>query len=54
MARAFDDPTLKTHMANAGMNPWLGTPEDMGRLVKSEMARYAKIIQSAGIPKDAI
>ena len=53
-AKALDDPTLQKHMANAGMDPWLGTPEDMGALLKSEMARYAKIIQSAGIRKDAL
>ena len=54
IARAFDDPALRTHMANAGMEPWLGTPEDMGNLIKSEMERYAKIIKSAGIRKDAL
>jgi hypothetical protein len=26
----------------------------MGKLVRSEMSRYAKIIQSAGIKKDAL
>lgn len=54
LVRVYDDPTLRKHMANAGMNPWLGRPEDMGNLVKSEMTRYAKIIQSAGIKKDAL
>ena len=54
ITRAFDDPALKNHMANAGMDPWLGTPEEMGALVKSEMVRYAKIIKSAGIKKDAL
>lgn len=54
IARAFDDPALRNHMANAGMDPWLGTPEDMGNLVRSEMGRYAKIIQAAGIKKDAL
>jgi len=54
VARAFDDPALRKQMANAGMNPWLGSPADMGNLVRSEMARYAKIIQSAGIKKDAL
>ena len=54
VARAFDDPALQKHMANAGMDPWLGTPEEMGSLVRSEMARYAKIIKSAGIKKDAL
>jgi tripartite-type tricarboxylate transporter receptor subunit TctC len=53
-AKALDDAALRKHMANAGMDPWLGTPEDMGKLVRSEMARYAKIIQSAGIKKDAL
>ena len=52
--RAFDDPALKQHMAAAGMDPWLGSPEEMGNLVKSEMARYAKIIKAAGIKKDAL
>jgi tripartite-type tricarboxylate transporter receptor subunit TctC len=54
VAKAMDDPALRKHMANAGMDPWLGTPEDMGALLKSEMARYSKIIQSAGIKKDAL
>jgi tripartite-type tricarboxylate transporter receptor subunit TctC len=53
-ARAYDDPALMKNMAAAGMDPWLGTPEDMASLLKSEMARYAKIIQSAGIKKDAL
>jgi tripartite-type tricarboxylate transporter receptor subunit TctC len=54
VAKAFDDPTLRQHMSAAGMDPWLGTPEDMGSLLRSEMSRYSKIIQSAGIKKDAL
>lgn len=54
VAKALDDRTLRQHMANVGMDPWLGSPEEMGRLVRSEMGRYAKIIQSAGIKKDAL
>jgi tripartite-type tricarboxylate transporter receptor subunit TctC len=53
-AKALEDATLQKHMANAGMDPWSGTPEDMGALLKNEMARYAKIIQSSGIKKDAL
>jgi len=53
IAKAFADPVLRKHMASAGMEPWLGTPEDMGNLIRSEMGRYAKIIESAGIKKDA-
>jgi tripartite-type tricarboxylate transporter receptor subunit TctC len=54
VAQAYKDPALMKHMAAAGMDPWLGTPEEMGALLKREMARYAKIIQSAGIKKDAL
>jgi tripartite-type tricarboxylate transporter receptor subunit TctC len=52
--KAYEDPALLKHMAAAGMDPWLGTPEQMGTLLKSEMARYAKIIAAAGIKKDAL
>ena len=54
VAKALDDRTLRQHMANVGMDPWLGSPEEMGKLVRSEIGRYAKIIQSAGIKKDAL
>jgi tripartite-type tricarboxylate transporter receptor subunit TctC len=54
VAKALDDPTLRQHMSNAGMDPWLGTPEEMGSLLRNEINRYAKIIQSAGIRKDAL
>jgi tripartite-type tricarboxylate transporter receptor subunit TctC len=52
--RALEDPALRQYMANAGMDPWLGSADDMGKLLRSEMARYAKIIQAAGIKKDAL
>ena len=48
-AKAFNDGALKQHMSAAGMDPWLGTPEDMANLLRTEMTRYRKIIQAAGI-----
>ena len=52
LTKAYADPALLKQMASAGMEPWLGTPEEMGSLIRSEMSRYAKIIESAGIRKD--
>lgn len=52
LTKAYADPALLKQMAGAGMEPWLGTPEEMGSLIRSEMSRYAKIIESAGIKKD--
>ncbi|HEV7802701.1 MAG TPA: tripartite tricarboxylate transporter substrate binding protein [Burkholderiales bacterium] len=54
VAKALQDPALRQQMANAGMDPWLGTPDDLGALLRNETVRYSKIIQSAGIKKDAL
>lgn len=51
-AKAFEDPELLQRMSNAGMDPWLGTPEEMGNLLRGEIARFAKIVQSAGLKKE--
>ena len=50
--RALQDPELLRQMTTAGMDPWLGTPEEMGSLVKSEIARYAKVAAAAGLKKE--
>ena len=39
-------------MAAAGIDPWPGTPEQLGALLKSEMARYATIVEAAKLPKE--
>lgn len=49
--KALRDPELLTRMGNAGMDPWLGTPDELGKLVKSEIARFSKLAQSAGLKK---
>jgi tripartite-type tricarboxylate transporter receptor subunit TctC len=54
VVKALQDPKLRQSMSNAGMDPWLGSPDEMGNLIRSEMSRYAKIIESAGIKKDAL
>ena len=51
-ARALDDPGLRDRFAAAGIEGWIGTPEQLGALVKSEMARYATIIRQAGLKAD--
>jgi tripartite-type tricarboxylate transporter receptor subunit TctC len=52
--RAFDDPTVKSQMAAAAINPWPGSPEDLANVIRNETARYQKVIQSAGLKKDAL
>ncbi len=50
--KALRDPELLARMANAGMDPWLGTPEDLAKLLKSEITRFAKLAQTAGLKKE--
>jgi tripartite-type tricarboxylate transporter receptor subunit TctC len=50
--KALQDQELLQRMSNAGMDPWLGTPEDLGKLLRAEIARFAQIAQSAGLKKE--
>jgi len=50
--KALQDPELLARMSNAGMDPWLGTPEELGNLLRAEIARFAKLAQSAGLKKE--
>lgn len=49
--KALHDPELLQRMGNAGMDPWPGTPEELAKLLKSEMTRFAKLAQAAGLKK---
>jgi len=50
--RALESPDMRQKLATAGIDPWPGSPEDMAKLARSETARYAKIVQSAGMRKE--
>jgi tripartite-type tricarboxylate transporter receptor subunit TctC len=50
--KSMEGREAREKMAAAGMDPWPGTPEQLGELVKSEMARYAIIVKAAGLPKE--
>jgi tripartite-type tricarboxylate transporter receptor subunit TctC len=51
-AKALQAADLRERFAAAGVDPWLGTPEEFDRLIKSETARYARIAEKAGLKKE--
>jgi tripartite-type tricarboxylate transporter receptor subunit TctC len=51
-AKALQAADLRERFAAAGVDPWLGTPEEFDRLIKSETARYARIAERAGLKKE--
>jgi tripartite-type tricarboxylate transporter receptor subunit TctC len=49
LVRALADPDLKKRYADLGVEPVSSTPDFLAEFVRSEAARYAKVIKDAGI-----
>jgi tripartite-type tricarboxylate transporter receptor subunit TctC len=47
--KALDSKDLRATLDSQSINPWYGTPEQLGALLKTEIPRYATIVKSAGI-----
>jgi tripartite-type tricarboxylate transporter receptor subunit TctC len=50
--KSMEGREAREKMAAAGIDPWPGTPEQLGALLRSEMARYATIVEAAKLPKE--
>jgi len=51
-AKIINSPEVSERFRRQGVEPATGTPEQFGSLVKSEVARWAKVIKDAGIKAD--
>ena len=49
LVKALADPDLKKRYADLGVEPVSSTPEFFGEFIRTEQARYAKVIKEAGI-----
>jgi len=47
--RMLQQPDVRERFKGLGVSPLGGTPEDLGTLLKVEIARYAKLIKDSGI-----
>jgi tripartite-type tricarboxylate transporter receptor subunit TctC len=45
-------PDVREKLETQGMRPFVSTPEQFTALVKSDVARYGKIIKTANIERD--
>ncbi len=52
IVKALGTPDLRERLQAAGADPWPGTAEQMAELLRSEIARYAAIVRSAGLPRE--
>ncbi len=51
ITKALKAPALRDRLVNLGIQPWPGSPQELAAHVASEKARFATLIQAAGIPK---
>ncbi len=51
-AKIINSPEVRERFSRQGVEPATGTPEQFGALIKSEVARWAKVIKDAGIKAD--
>lgn len=52
MKRAVEDPGVVKHLESIGMVPTWTTPQQMGAMIRSELARWKKVVADAGIKAD--
>jgi tripartite-type tricarboxylate transporter receptor subunit TctC len=49
LGRVLAEPETRARFQKIGMDPAPGTPQDFAQLIKGEMAKWAKVVQAAGI-----
>jgi tripartite-type tricarboxylate transporter receptor subunit TctC len=49
LARIVATPDFRDYLARQGMNPFTSTPEQLATMMKTELAKWAKVIKTANI-----
>jgi tripartite-type tricarboxylate transporter receptor subunit TctC len=49
ITRALANAEFRKHVESLGMEPAGGTPQELGKWVRSELARWTKAVRDAGI-----
>jgi len=50
--KALGDPGIREFLTKSGVDPEGGTPDELGKYVRSELAKWAKVIKAANIRLD--
>jgi tripartite-type tricarboxylate transporter receptor subunit TctC len=51
LVKALETRELRERLTDIGVDPWPGTPEELGELLRVDIERYGKIARSAGLRK---
>ncbi len=50
--KAIGDPGIREFLTKSGVDPEGGTPDELGKYIRSELAKWAKVIKAANIKLD--
>ncbi len=51
LIRALESPDIRERLTAMGVDPWPGTPEQLGELLRTEIERYKAVARGAGLPR---
>src|SRR4030095_6016182 len=51
LIKVLEAPDTRERLAALGVDPWPGTPEQLGQLLRKDVEVYGAIVRSAGLPK---
>ena len=51
LTRALESADIRSRLTSLGVDPWPGTPEQLGELLRADIQRYGAIVRSAGLPR---
>jgi len=51
LVKALEAQDLRERLTALGVDPWPGTPEQLGKLLREDIERYGTIVRSAGLPR---
>jgi tripartite-type tricarboxylate transporter receptor subunit TctC len=51
-AKVMSDATIKQRLSESGFEPQTSTPEEFSRYMKSEIAKWAKVIRDSNVSLD--
>jgi tripartite-type tricarboxylate transporter receptor subunit TctC len=51
LVTALMDPDMRERLGAMGVDPWPGTPEELGELLRADIERYGAVARSANLPR---
>jgi tripartite-type tricarboxylate transporter receptor subunit TctC len=51
LVKALEAPDMRERLTALGVDPWPGTSEQLGKLLREDIERYGTIVRSAGLPR---